>query len=166
MAVIRFKIYILAFYASLLIPSSCHGHSWYHKKKSQPCLSLVIHCSMLGTINTTTDYQANFWPYGKSFFKNPTGKFLDGLLIPDIIGKILYFHFIQHQRLLHNSQENSISAAAAYAKLPLIPPHLQTGFDNYTQGVNFASAGAGALAETHQGFVCNLPYLLISLRLG
>ena len=42
---------------------------------------------------------------------------------------------------------------AEYAKLPLIPPFLQPGNNQYYHGVNFASAGAGALVETFQGEV-------------
>jgi len=42
---------------------------------------------------------------------------------------------------------------AEYAKLPLIPPFLQPGNYQYYHGVNFASAGAGALVETFQGAV-------------
>lgn len=45
---------------------------------------------------------------------------------------------------------------AEYLNLPLIPPYLQPGNHRYLAGVNFASAGAGALAETHKGFVCDL----------
>ncbi|KAF3605690.1 hypothetical protein DY000_02050640 [Brassica cretica] len=39
-----------------------------------------------------------------------------------------------------------------YAWLPLIPPYLQpgNGVNQFTYGVNFASAGAGALVETYQ----------------
>ena len=39
-------------------------------------------------INTTTGFQANFGPYSESFFKYPTGRFFDGRIIPDFIGKI------------------------------------------------------------------------------
>lgn len=47
----------------------------------------------------------------------------------------------------------SVFTVAEYANLPLIPPFLQPGIDQYYYGVNFASAGAGALVETFQGDV-------------
>ena len=43
--------------------------------------------------------------------------------------------------------------------MPFIPPHLQPGYHQYTDGANFASAGAGALVETNQGLVCD-PFCL------
>ncbi|XP_062087914.1 GDSL esterase/lipase 1-like [Humulus lupulus] len=81
-------------------------------------------------INTTADYQANFCPYGKTFFHFPTGRFSDGRLIPDFISQ--------------------------YAGRPLIPPYLKPGVTNYAYGVNFASGGAGVLVESHRGFVVDL----------
>lgn len=50
---------------------------------------------------------------------------------------------------------------AEYAKLPLIPPFLEPG-DSQKKlcGVNFASAGAGALVETFQGSVRILAFHL------
>jgi hypothetical protein len=42
--------------------------------------------------------------------------------------------------------------AAEYAKLPLIPPFLKPSID-YSNGVNFASGGAGVLPQTNQGLV-------------
>ncbi|CAL5326416.1 unnamed protein product [Camellia sinensis] len=75
---------------------------------------------------TTTFFQDNFWPYGETTFNYPTGRCCDGRLIPDFI--------------------------AEYAKLPLIPPYMQLSNNHqFTNGVNFASGGAGALVETFKG---------------
>ncbi|WCJ24977.1 GDSL lipase [Euphorbia peplus] len=58
-------------------------------------------------------------------------RFSDGRIIPDLI--------------------------AEYLKLPgYIPPYLQPGNCNYTNGVDFASGGAGALIETHKGTTISL----------
>ncbi|XP_065865503.1 GDSL esterase/lipase 1-like [Euphorbia lathyris] len=74
--------------------------------------------------------KANFFPYGETFFHPPTGRFSDGRLIPDFI--------------------------ADYLNLPLIEPYLRPGNRNYTNGVNFASGGAGALLETFPGKTIDL----------
>ncbi|KAF7846958.1 hypothetical protein BT93_L3539 [Corymbia citriodora subsp. variegata] len=89
-------------------------------------------------INTTANFRANFPPYGETFFRYPTGRFSDGRLMVDFI--------------------------AEYANLPLIPPYLQMKNDEFKGGANFASAGAGALVDTYEGFVVDLKMQLKQLE--
>jgi hypothetical protein len=45
--------------------------------------------------------------------------------------------------------------------LPLIQPYLFPGNQQqYVNGINFASGGAGALVETNQGMVCFKKYVV------
>ncbi|XVE66535.1 hypothetical protein DITRI_Ditri08aG0087000 [Diplodiscus trichospermus] len=48
---------------------------------------------------------------------------------------------------------DSLFDSAQFAGLPLILAYLQPGNYKFTEGVNFASGGAGALVETHQGIL-------------
>ncbi|KAL0535879.1 hypothetical protein IC582_024806 [Cucumis melo] len=91
-------------------------------------------------IITTSDFQANFPPYGESFFPNriATGRFTDGRNIPDFLGE--------------------------YANLPLIPPYLDPHNDLYDYGVNFASGGGGALALSHQEQAIGLQTQMVFFR--
>ncbi|XP_021819932.1 GDSL esterase/lipase 5-like, partial [Prunus avium] len=161
MASFRFQIYILALCAGLVIQSSCHGHSGLQKKH----VALFIFGDSLydpgnnNYINTTKDFQANWLPYGETFFRYPTGRFSDGRLIPDFIGKNHLAIFFPYGETFFSYPTGRFSDGrlipdfiAEYAKLPYSPPFLQPGLNNYTYGVNFASAGAGSIAETHQGY--------------
>ncbi|GMP31834.1 hypothetical protein CsSME_00005891 [Camellia sinensis var. sinensis] len=94
-----------------------------------PSSSLVIQFLTLETfnvINTTTSFQAYFWPYAETTFNYPTGRSCDGRLIPDFFVK--------------------------YAKLPLIPPYMKLSNNHqFSIRVNFVSGGAGVVVETFKG---------------
>ncbi|GKD48410.1 hypothetical protein Tco_1277386 [Tanacetum coccineum] len=86
----------------------------------------------------SSDFQANFWPYGVSYFSPPSGRFSDGRLIPDFI--------------------------AEFAGLPLIPTYLDPRNDDFTYGANFASGGAGALVESHADLYVILLFASLILK--
>ncbi|XP_050231359.1 GDSL esterase/lipase 2-like [Mercurialis annua] len=132
MASSRFHIYFLVLFATaiILIPriTIANLHHQDHSPKNH--IPLFVFGDSLFDVGNNNYLKnpiglANFWPYGQTFFHHATGRFCDGRLISDFI--------------------------AEYLKLPLILPYLQPGNHQYTDGVNFASGGAGALVETHQG---------------
>ncbi|KAG7992190.1 hypothetical protein I3843_02G114900 [Carya illinoinensis] len=118
--------------ASLMIPTQCLGRICLPEEHVALFIfgESMIDAGNNNYINTTTVLQSNIWPYGESYFKYPSGRASDGRLIPDFI--------------------------AEYLKLPFVPPYLHPGYHRYTDGANFASAGAGALVETNRGLVIDL----------
>lgn len=51
-------------------------------------------------INTTIGNQANYPPYGQTFFRYPSGRFSDGRMIPDFVGTIFpktYVYFFRER---------------------------------------------------------------------
>ncbi|KAL9355104.1 hypothetical protein Peur_053074 [Populus x canadensis] len=127
MADLRFNnfSFFLVLFASLLVATSCRGHSRN---------ALFIFGGSWNDVGNNnymeSAIKANFLPYGETFFKNATGRASNGRLVPDFI--------------------------AGFAKLPLIPPYLSPGNSEFTNGLNFASAGAGALTETNVGMTIGL----------
>ena len=154
---------LLIFSSCLLIPTSSQSHP--HQPQNHVAF-FIFGDSLLDPgnnnyINTTTEDQANFRPYGETFFKYPTGRFSDGRLIPDFIGERLWYMrcFLLLSELVYSCPADLLCLAAAeYAKLPLIPPYLQPGNHQFTYGANFASGGAGALDEINQGLVCEISW--------
>lgn len=153
MANLRLHILVLVCCASLLI-LECHGHPQPSKKY----VALFIFGDSIydpGNNNyiNRTGASANYWPYGMTFFKHPTGRFSDGRLISDFIGKSIWYIFLLKTRNCCKT-ENIQFLAAAFASLPPIRPYLEPGFTDYYYGVNFASSGVGALPESNP-FVSN-----------
>ncbi|EEF29143.1 GDSL esterase/lipase 2 isoform X1 [Ricinus communis] len=142
MSSIRFQVYfLLALCAVLVIPKSTKAHP--HPEEFQNHVALFVFGDSLFDVGNNNYLKnpiglANFWPYGETFFNHPTGRFCDGRLISDFL--------------------------AEYLKLPLILPYLQPGVHQFTNGVNFASGGAGALVETHEGRVVDLKTQVLYLK--
>nr|POE67606.1 gdsl esterase/lipase 5 [Quercus suber] len=124
---LRFYFCFLVLYASISFPTKCFSNICLPKDH---VAFFIFGDSIVDVGNNnyiTTNLQANFFPYGETFFHYPTGRASNGRLIPDFI--------------------------AERANLPLIQPYLYPGYDQYIDGANFASIGAGVLAETRRGLV-------------
>ena len=85
---LRFYFCFLVLYASIRFLTKCFGNICLPKDH---VAFFIFGDSIVDVGNNnyiTTNLQANFLPYGETFFKYPTGRASNGRLIPDFIGKI------------------------------------------------------------------------------
>ena len=84
---------LMVMFAGLISPPICHAR-FQEPKKHVPLFILGDSLFDPGNnlyLNTTPESSA-FWPYGETFFKRATGRFSDGRLVPDFIGKMDISH--------------------------------------------------------------------------
>ena len=103
MASLRFHLcYLLALCGALLNPTSTQSHS-HQENPSKHHVALFVFGDSIFDVGNNNYLKnpiglANFWPYGETFFRHPTGRASDGRLISDFIGNfhcylLFYLYF-------------------------------------------------------------------------
>lgn len=88
MATLYSFVYSFALLGILAAPLHCLAHDDHNKHAALFVFGdSIFDPGNNNYINTITDAQANFPPYGETFFKYPTGRWCDGRVVPDFIGK-------------------------------------------------------------------------------
>ncbi|KAJ9190450.1 hypothetical protein P3X46_001652 [Hevea brasiliensis] len=124
MSNVSFLIYVLMMFFFFTVPSASSKGD--HRVPSKHVALFVFGDSVFDPGNNnfrniSNDSKANFWPYGETFFKFPTGRYTDGRILPDFL--------------------------SMYLRIPLWKPYLAPGKHNLLHGANFASGGAAVLPE-------------------